>query len=278
MKVRGGWPISGWLQSRASPSREVEPSPILVTGLSGIPENQRIYAIGDIHGRFDLAFRLLEAIRNELRVLTSPIEAMVITLGDLIDRGPQSRQVVELMHLMRDDPLFRFQALKGNHEAMFLATLDGQGTMWNEWLDFGGSETLLSYGIEAPRTKSPRLLRQSVARQIPVEDILFLQGLPSAISVGDYFFCHAGARPGVPLAQQNENDLLWIRRGFSDIDHGFEKIIVHGHTPVPVAEIRRHRINIDTGAYESGRLSAVVLEGKSIRILECNNGIEEHRT
>lgn len=249
----------------ARPQIEVQPAPMM-TGRSSVPEGQRVYAIGDIHGRFDLALPLFETIRAEVAALTSPVETTVIVLGDVIDRGPQSREVVELMCDMQDEPLFCLCGLKGNHEAMFLAALDRPGTSWDKWLAFGGSATLASYGIRGVQPRS-YLLRALIARHMPVEHLLYLQGLRNSLSIGDYFFCHAGARPGLALSEQKPADLMWIGDEFSTGDHAFEKVIVHGHARVAAPEIRRHSINLDTGAHVSGLLTAVVLEGTGIRFL-----------
>ena len=261
--------MAAWLAKRLITSPAGAARRTMVTGKSRVPSGQRIYAIGDIHGRFDLASRMFETIRAEIRELDHPTETVVIGLGDYIDRGPDSRQVLDLMCEIQEDPLFRFIGLMGNHEAMLIALLNRPGPEIEDWLSFGGVETLVSYNIAGAVHRDPRRVREAMARCLPVEQLLFLQRLRKSIAIGDYFFCHAGARPGIALAAQKDADLMWIGNGFSDADHEFEKVIVHGHSRVPAADIRRHRINLDTGAYITGLLSAVVLEGSSIRLLSC---------
>lgn len=241
----------------------------ITTANAAVPDGQRVYAIGDIHGRFDLASKMVATIHKDLAETAKGLDATVVGLGDFIDRGPQSRQVLELLCALRQETGLRFVGIQGNHEAMFMSMLDRPGASLKEWLSFGGTETLASYGIGGTGRMTPAALREEISRRMPLEHLLFLQGLRLSESIGDYFFCHAGARPGIPLPRQEKRDLLWIGTGFSDRDAAFEKVIVHGHTRCPVAEIHRHRISLDTGAHATGVLSCAVLEGSAIRLLKC---------
>jgi calcineurin-like phosphoesterase family protein len=242
----------------------------VATGSATVPDRQRIYAIGDIHGRCDLASKMIAMIRADLAESGNGLEVTAVGLGDFIDRGPQTRQVLDLLCVLREDASFRFEGIQGNHEAMFVSLLDRPGASLKEWLSFGGAETLTSYGISGAGRMTPVALREEISRRMPLEHLLFLQGLKLSETIGDYFFCHAGARPGVPLSRQDKRDLLWIGAGFSDRDAAFEKVIVHGHTRTIAAEIHRHRISLDTGAYATGVLSCAVLEGSGIRLLKCS--------
>ncbi|MGQ0486728.1 MAG: metallophosphoesterase [Hyphomicrobiales bacterium] len=234
-----------------------------------MPDRQRVYAIGDIHGRFDLASKMIAMIRDDMAESGGGLEATAVGLGDFIDRGPQTRQVLDLLCALRQEAAFRFVGIQGNHEAMFMSMLDRPGVSLKEWLSFGGTETLASYGIAGAGRMPPAALREEISRRMPLEHLLFLQGLKLSLTIGDYFFCHAGARPGIPLSRQEKRDLLWIGSGFSDRDAPFEKVIVHGHTRTTAAEIHRHRISLDTGAHATGVLSCAVLEGSAIRLLKC---------
>lgn len=249
-----------------SPLADVAAAP-MCTGQSRVPGGQRVYAIGDIHGRFDLASRLIDAIRAEVGALQSGTETFVVGLGNFIDRGPQSREVIELLCGLEHDPMLNFLGVMGNHEAMLLAVLDHTGISWDDWLDQGGTETLASYGVHGAHNISAGMLRGFVARHLPAHHQVFLKGLPAMLAIGDYVFCHAGVRAGLPLSKQSAHDLHSIGEEFSSSDDAFEKVIVHGHARIAEPQIRRHRISLDTGAHTSGVLSAVVLEGTDIRFI-----------
>lgn len=232
---------------------------------ASIPEGRRVYAIGDVHGRFDLLDRLLDQISRDSRDGPSP---ELVFLGDYLDRGTDTRGVLD--RLIAGQSGAGWTCLKGNHEVMFLDALDGRQD-WSGWLSSGGVETLFSYGVmarEFQRDGRMDELRAAVLEAVPAAHIDFLRQLPASHSVGDYFFCHAGVRPGVPLDRQSEDDLFWIRDLFidSDVDHG--KRVVHGHTPVMAPDVRPNRINIDTGAYLTQRLTSVVLEQAGLRFLQ----------
>jgi len=211
----------------------------------------RAYVIGDIHGRSDLLDQMVEEITRDLE--KSPVaEGLTVTLGDYVDRGPDSRGVLD--RLASNPFPTKYIALKGNHEALFEAFLRDP-TVASQWRRFGGLETLHSYGVPVAAVmvgkgfeEASNALRQSV----PPEHFRFLGSLRFSLSLGDYFLCHAGVRPGVALEQQRPEDLLWIREEFLNSRMGFGKIVVHGHTPTASPEVLPTRINIDTGAFATG--------------------------
>jgi serine/threonine protein phosphatase 1 len=231
-----------------------------------LPDGIRIYAIGDIHGRSDLlkeAFTLIDAdsARNPA---SRPIE---VFLGDYIDRGPQSAQTLDLLigRSVGRETVF----LKGNHEAFLLEVLRNP-TKVEDWRQFGGLQTLMSYGIQptlSPDTAEQTDLIRALIEAMPDRHLKFLQNLKPSFLCGDFFFVHAGVRPGIPLKEQQETDLLWIRNEFLDSEENFGKYIVHGHTPVPEPDIRPNRINIDTGAYATGNLTLLTIQGSSMLTL-----------
>lgn len=235
-----------------------------------VPPGDRVYAIGDIHGRLDLLEQLLEAIARDDDGQGS--RASIIFLGDLIDRGPHSAQVVErAMALAADGDRCRF--LAGNHEEVFLNALSGDLKALAFFCRIGGRETILSYGVGEQEYRDadyPELLELLRAR-VPQAHIDFLTGFEDLIVLGDYAFVHAGVRPGQPLAAQVQSDLRWIRREFLACATGFEKMIVHGHTITDQVEIRPNRIGLDTGAYASGRLSAMGFEDDRRWIIEARD-------
>lgn len=224
---------------------------------------ERVYAIGDVHGRLDLLRRLLRAIEADAAREAEGDRTRIVILGDLVDRGPHSRQVLELLRFLeRRDPA-RFQVLPGNHEDMLLASATGDAAAQRVWLKAGGDATLRSYRVDpaefaglAPADRG-RMLRRAVGADM----IDWLEARPLACQSGDYFFCHAGVRPGVPLKKQRREDLLWIRREFLDSDRSHGAVIVHGHSVTDAAEVAANRINVDTGAHRSGELTAVGLQG-----------------
>jgi serine/threonine protein phosphatase 1 len=249
------------------PTRESAPSTNAPAGT--VPEGRRIYVFGDVHGRFDLVQRLRDAILRD-RARSAPATVQVIGLGDFIDRGPDSMRVIEAL----TSDFFECDAayIRGNHEQMLLDFLDDP-EMGSVWLRNGARETLRSYGVDLADAESATRvdygkLRTAFRARLPRAHAAFLADLPLSFVVGGYFFVHAGARPGVPLDQQKSSDMLWIRDGFADRDEQFEKIVVHGHTPVDRPYLGEYRINLDTGAYLTNRLSCLVLESRERRILE----------
>jgi serine/threonine protein phosphatase 1 len=235
--------------------------------LPTIPAGERVYAIGDVHGRLDLFAALVDAIEKD-DATRGPADTTVILLGDLVDRGPESAAVVEAARAWQRDRKVRM--LLGNHEEMFVTTYREIAHMRN-FLRYGGRETVLSYGIDpedfhiADIEEAHALMRGTV----PESDIQFLENFEDCIAIGDYAFVHAGIRPREPLEQQRSQDLRWIREPFLSHSGDHSHVIVHGHTITDDAEIKRNRIGIDTGAYASGRLTALGLEGTTRWLLEA---------
>jgi len=225
-----------------------------------IPDGLRVYAIGDIHGRLDLFERLLIRIEEDTRQ-RGIAENLVILLGDLIDRGPDSAGVVH--RAMVPLEWGRIVTLKGNHEAAMLDALEGNSKMLRIWLRNGGREAVTSWGLDlgSETDIDTDEVRAAVRTVIPPPQIAWLHRLAISLHIGDYFFVHAGVRPGVALDKLETRDALWIRDEFLTSDRSHGAIIVHGHTPRDEVEERPNRIGIDTGAYFSGRLTALALEG-----------------
>ena len=231
-----------------------------------VPDGTRIYAVGDIHGRADLLAPLLARIDLDLkaRPIAQPLQ---IFLGDYIDRGPHSRQVIDLLIARRRQ--HAMVLLRGNHEDVALQFLRDP-TKLSEWTQVGGIVTLLSYGVRIPgRVDAAAAEEAAIAfrRAFPESHARFLKGLALSFTCGDFFFTHAGVRPGIPLRQQYQQDLLWIRDDFLLHEEDFGKIVVHGHTPTTKPDIQLNRINIDTGAYATGRLTCLVLESDKVSFL-----------
>ena len=224
-----------------------------------VPKDVRVYAMGDIHGRVDLLDAMLKRIDADLE--KNPVSTGIeVYLGDYVDRGPASREVID--RLVARNRTFRAVFLKGNHEE-YLASFVANPAVLEDWQHYGGLQTLVSYGITPPiDTGRDGHAKLAVAFDsiLPDSHRRFLDNLRLSFTCGDYFFVHAGVRPGIPLTKQREEDLLWIRRDFLLCEEEFGKIIVHGHTPVPEPDVRPNRINIDTGAYATGRLTCLRLE------------------
>jgi serine/threonine protein phosphatase 1 len=224
-----------------------------------IPDGVRIYAIGDIHGRVDLLDQVLTRI--DVHLASDPIHQPIqVFLGDYVDRGPDSRSVLDrLINRSRNHATV---FLKGNHEVFFTDFLNDP-VILDEWRKYGGLETLMSYGL-MPSTMTSINQHEELAaeleRVLPPSHRDFLLALKTFYVCGDYYFVHAGIRPGIALNLQREDDLLWIRNEFLRHEEHFDKIIVHGHTPVLQPEIHPNRINIDTGAYATGILTCLMLE------------------
>ncbi len=235
---------------------------------SGAP-GHRLYAIGDIHGHSALLADLLGQIRADHRQ-RRPAKLVLVSVGDLIDRGPDSAGVIEQL-LTLDLAEFRFIGLAGNHEEVLLRIIDGDSDLIGQWLGFGGAECLASYGTDVAEVASLTPVQQLavVRTAIPERHVAFLRGLGDTFRFGDYLFAHAGIRPGIPLQDQSQQDLRWIRRDFLDDtrDHGF--VVVHGHTISDRVDERANRIGIDTGAYRGGRLTALAIEGSDRWLLQA---------
>lgn len=228
----------------------------------------RIYAVGDLHGRGDLFAelkRFVTADQQEVR----PARPLTVFLGDLIDRGPDSAAIVQ--SLVSGDFPQPFLVLKGNHEQMMLDSLESD-TSLEAWLRNGGVSTLQSYGVATAELADFAEVRTAMLAAVPQAHFDFIRNLPTAAKSGDYFFCHAGVRPGVPLDQQQERDLLWIRKPFLQSHKDFGLRVVHGHSPAAEPEILPNRINIDTGAYASGQLTCLVLDGTSLKVEKIMSG------
>lgn len=224
-----------------------------------LPEGMTVYAIGDVHGRLDLLERLLAQIREDAmqRGMADPT---LIFLGDLIDRGPQSAQVVErVCALVATDA--RTRVLLGNHEEVFRLTLAGDAAAIRTFHRIGGRETALSYGVD-PDALDDTTLVERLNTAVPAAHRALLDDAAEIIILGDYAFVHAGVRPGIAFDAQRGADLRWIRAPFLNHGRALEKIVVHGHTIGAAAEFLPHRIGIDTGAYRTGRLTALGLHGQ----------------
>jgi serine/threonine protein phosphatase 1 len=229
-------------------------------------QNLRIYAIGDIHGRADLLDDVLARI--DAHVAASPCEdCALVFVGDYIDRGPDSREVLD--RLICCVQTRQTVLLKGNHEAYLQEFLKNSSVL-GDWRQYGGLQTLISYGLKPslnPSAEEQRELSRELASIIPWTHRTLLDVLPTSFYSGDFFFAHAGVRPGVPLAAQQEEDLLWIREDFLLSEDDFGKVVVHGHTPAREPEIHPNRINIDTGAYATGHLTCLIIDGHVVGIL-----------
>lgn len=234
-----------------------------------VPEGELIYAVGDIHGRADLLDALLREIEDDARAAEARARTLIF-LGDYVDRGPDSRGVIE--RLVSGLPQgFQAHFLKGNHEVLLLDFLDDPSTL-DGWLLNDGETTMASYGVDIgalTRARAgPADWRDAFAAALPDAHVRFFRDLELSVTRGDYLFVHAGVRPGVPLAAQTEDELVWIRRPFLDFPEPFEKFVVHGHTPAHEPVTRPNRICIDTGACFTGTLTALRLEGDTRRFLQ----------
>lgn len=254
------------LASRGSEEHLPAPGPD-----AAAPEGLRLVAVGDIHGRFDLLQELLA--RLEADCAAGPaLDTRLIFLGDYVDRGPSSAEVLECLAALSPawaTPHF----LRGNHEQCFIDVLNGTAPdeTLSAWLEYGGAETLSSYGLGAPLLYSGDLAAIAAAAQaaVPAPHRRFLENTAFSLRFGDYFFAHAGVRPGVPLETQQDEDLLWIREPFLSARDDFGAVVVHGHTIFPTPQSLPNRIAVDTGAWTSGVLTAVILEGRDRRFLSA---------
>jgi serine/threonine protein phosphatase 1 len=231
-----------------------------------LPDRIRIYTVGDIHGRIDLLNQTLARVDADLAAYPD-CEPIHVFLGDYIDRGPGSRAVLD--RLLERAATHNMIFLKGNHETYVLEFLENPAVL-SEWRHLGGFETMMSYGLKPPMKidlGEQIRLAQALNIALPAQHRKFFQSLRLSFTCGDFFFAHAGVKPGVPLDRQREEDLLWIRDDFllSEDDHG--KIVVHGHTPVAAPEIKQNRVNIDTGAYATGRLTCLIIENGGYFVL-----------
>jgi len=226
-----------------------------------------IYAVGDVHGCDDLLGRLEDLIFEDCRRREGT--KWLIMLGDYVDRGPKSASVIDRLIAKPRADIKRF-CLAGNHEDVMLDFLRNPSRD-HQWLDFGGRETLYSYGLHKLPASRPAL-KNLLKSRIPDEHVAFLESLPSMLSIPGFCFVHAGLRDGVPLAEQSDADLLWLRPSASGKAVATNGIVtIHGHTPVARVEVGQARVNVDTGAFMSGILSAVRLSRRSApEIIQCS--------
>ncbi|MGH1351047.1 MAG: metallophosphoesterase family protein [Methyloligellaceae bacterium] len=237
--------------------------------LGAVPDNYRLYAIGDIHGRADLLMRLIDTIMEDSEGRRKVRNEVLIFLGDYIDRGPESNRVIDFLvnHLPeRFDKVF----LKGNHEQMMLEAIQNKQAL-PTWFHNGGKATLYSYGIDPEKyifkPGATQILGELLEQKMPLKHKDFFKGLDLNTSYGDYFFVHAGVNPALSLDEQKERDMLWIRQRFLQYRRKFEKTVVHGHTITASPEVRSNRVGIDTGAWRTGRLTALRLQNKDYGFL-----------
>jgi len=234
---------------------------------ASIPAGQRVYAIGDIHGRHDLLDKIARAI-DEDDAARGMADTTVILLGDLIDRGPSSSAVIEMARQWSQRRKVRI--LGGNHEEMFLLSFY-KINAFKGFLRIGGQETILSYDVDRLKFRAADLeeAQQMMIDAVPFEDREFLHGFEQMIRIGDYLFVHAGINPEVPIEEQQSSDCRWIREPFLSHDGDFGCVVVHGHTVTDEAVFRPNRIGIDTGAFMSGKLTAVGLEGNERWLIQA---------
>ena len=236
---------------------------------TAVPAGERVYAVGDVHGRLDLLQALIAAIDAD-DAARSAAQTCVILLGDLIDRGPDSAGVIAAARVWARQRLVRI--LLGNHEEMLLDALDSDEVM-RQFLRYGGRETILSY-LSEPETYHRADLaaaRALMEAAIPDEDLDFIRSFEDSIAIGDYLFVHAGVHPDAAMDKQRPGDLRWIREPFLSHRNSFGPVVVHGHTITDQPEVRHNRIGIDTGAYCSGRLTALGLQGSTRWLIEAQD-------
>ncbi len=234
-----------------------------------IPPGRRVYAVGDIHGRADLLAKLLEELHVDVARGGFEGRPILVFLGDYIDRGFQSKDVLDILLGELMSP-FETYFLKGNHEAAMVQFLTDPA-IGPRWAEFGGAETLVSYGVRPPRQRTSveqwERASEELNNVLPAEHLDFLNHLDLSVRIGDYVFVHAGVRPGVSLDEQTEYDLLWIREEFLADRRPLGAVIVHGHTPVTAPHRDSRRIGIDTGAYLSGKLTAARFEHETVEFI-----------
>lgn len=252
-----------------------KPKPRVALSVPRVPDDTVVWAVGDIHGCLDL----LKALVDGLLADAASIDAsrkVVIFLGDYIDRGPDSRGVLRYLIDLPKDAGIEWRFLKGNHEEAMLKFLVDP-TFGPNWCDYGGGAALASYGLKPPdmkhRVEAWARVAADLDHKVTAQEREFLETLEYSLSIGDYFFAHAGARPGVALDRQSERDLMWIRGSFLDDEAAFEKVVVHGHTPTREVHADRRRLGIDTKAYSSGILTAVRLADREQSLLIASRAL-----
>lgn len=236
------------------------------------PDDMRLYAIGDSHGCLDELKALDQMIIDDLQA--RPVkEHKIIFLGDYVDRGPDSAGCLQyLLERRASDP--NVVCLKGNHEEKLVEFLANPIKLADSFLTYGGDALAASYGVDAPPLSTSSDVMQKFCKAlqaaVPARHLDFIDSLLSHVILGDYMFVHAGVRPNVPLDEQTAHDMMWVRREFIPHTDLYEKIIIHGHTPQLEPEVMANRINVDTLCYDTGNLTAVVLEGNERRFLQTN--------
>lgn len=235
-----------------------------------VPDGRRVYAVGDVHGRLDLFEAMIAAIEADDAARGPSATSEVILLGDLIDRGPDSAGVVAAARDWKGRRNVRI--LLGNHEEMLLKAFDSEQVLRN-FLRWGGRETVLSYVADPGEYHRADLAgtRALMNASIPQEDLTFISSFEDSIAIGDYLFVHAGVDPNVPLDEQEVSDLRWIREPFLSHAGDFGAVVVHGHTITDDPHVRSNRIGIDTGAFNSGRLTALGLEGSTRWLIQAQD-------
>lgn len=257
----------GFRKAKAQP-RAVRPPPV-------IPSGKLIYAIGDVHGRADLLRQLLDIIRQDYRQHFTPHPATLVFLGDYVDRGGASNQVIETLLELQGEPSMELMALRGNHDQFLLDFLT-QPLLGKAWINFGGSATLAAYGVPVPKTISDDeawiATSQQLAEAIPQEHIAFLEATHYCATFGDYVFVHAGVRPGIELQEQRPADLLSIRETFLATHDALPgRVVVFGHTPFEMPLVEGDKVGIDTGACATGVLTALALFNDTRRFLQTGD-------
>ena len=233
-----------------------------------LPDGLRVYCIGDIHGRYDLLCQLHDKITEDVETFLG--QKVIIYLGDFIDRGLHSKDVIDCLSKQTNAGV-EYIYLRGNHEQTLLDFLQ-EDSVGRSWLTYGGQATLASYGVSIAKIPTKREdfieLQAQLRKNLPEAHYKFLVATRLSHQLGNYFFVHAGINPQLPLHKQNSEDMLWIRDAFTETTKSFEKIIVHGHTVTEHAELLANRIGIDTGAYASSVLTCLVLEGATQALIQ----------
>lgn len=239
------------------------------------PKRRRAYVIGDVHGCLELLERLLSRIELEIREDARP-KTSIVFLGDLIDRGPHSAAVIERLRTYAP-PGASVHFIMGNHEEVMLRVLDGEAELIPSWLRFGGVETLRSYGLESREITrlAPEEAVDRIRKAVPKSHVDFLRHFADSISFGGYLFVHAGIRPGVNLSEQAQSDLRWIRSPFLEDESDYGFVVVHGHTITNSVEVTSNRIGIDTGAFCTGTLTALAIDGRRKWLIQTSNSETE---
>jgi serine/threonine protein phosphatase 1 len=230
--------------------------------------------VGDIHGRLDLLEPLLKQIRADAASFSGDGKPLIVFLGDYIDRGTASKGVIDALLALKLDDGFDLAFLKGNHEEALVTFLDDP-KIGPSWYKHGGGQTLVSYGVNPPALMLDdsqwEVTQEAFAKALTRDHLDFYQNLELTVTVGDYLFVHAGVRPGVALEAQDEKDLLWIRDDFIRSRRpSADKVVVHGHTPEEGPYLGEHRIGVDTGAYATGVLTAVRIEGDELTVFQAS--------